>query len=182
MSVEKHPIDEVIRGRRTVHIYEKTSIAKEDVIESLQLALTAPNHKFTFPWKFIVVGEETRQKIFDLCVAKSPGKEEKLRAKILNPGALVVFCCKKSEDPFTAREDYASVSIAIQNYCLAMAARGYYSKWSTGKMTTWQETYEALSVDESIDEIVGFVFAGSPAVAIPPQRRPLLDDVLTELA
>lgn len=165
-------IDDIIRKRRTVHIYKDTEIPQEEVMACLELALLAPNHKHTYPWSFVVVGMETRRQLVALATEGKASKQEKASTKILNPGALVAFCCKRSDDPKQAREDYASVAAAIQNYSLSMMAKGYYSKWSTGKLSSREETYEILGVDAKTQEIVGFIWAGEPMVRIPEQKRP----------
>jgi len=184
---------EALRTRRTVHSYQESEIAPEVLKEALELALLAPNHKFTFPWKFVVVGSETRAKLFELnkyvkrktdepfTPEEEEKLEQKLRPKMLHPAALVVFCCAKNEDDFRQREDYATIACSIQNFTLALTGHGYGTKWSTGAITRAPETYKLLDVNPDAHEIVGFVWVGHGDAPLPPQKRPSLDEVLVHL-
>ena len=181
-------VQDVIRQRRTVHNYQKSDISLEDLQEGLEAALQAPNHRFTFPWRFTIVGEQTRQKLADLAAALKaarkgergePREQKRARDKILNPAALVVFFCRISEDPFTAKEDYASVACAIQNFTLVMTEKGYGSKWSSGKITRDPEMYRLLGVDPQSWESCGFIWVGKQDGKLASRRRPALSDVLT---
>lgn len=172
-------VDAIIRKRRTVHEYKNTEIPIEEIKHSLELALLAPNHKLTFPWSFVIVGPESRKKLTDIAIGDDSSKTEQTKVKILNPGSLVVFCCKREDqDPHLARENYAAVANGIQNYTLSLMAKGYYSKWSTGKITRSEETYNLLKIDPKENEIVGFIWAGEPSGELSKQRRPELKDVL----
>ena len=59
---------EILHSRRTIHDSIDEEIPKEDLISTLATAITSPNHKFTFPWKFVVVGPESRQEIVELMI------------------------------------------------------------------------------------------------------------------
>ena len=75
-----------------------------------------------------------------------------------------------------SREDYASVSCAIHNFTLALAARGVGTKWSTGSMTRHPMAYDLAQVDAQAEEIVGFIWYGF-AARTPQPRRPDLNEV-----
>ena len=114
-------VKEAIDARRTTHLYREGEVDPAIIHEALTLALYAPNHKFTFPWKFLMVGPETRFALKELkkqiSLEKKPGGydpeevlalDRKLCQKMLNPSFLVVFCCAVDEDDFRQREDYAT--------------------------------------------------------------------------
>jgi len=166
----------------------KSDISQDLLKSALEAALTAPNHRFTFPWHFALVGPQGREEILELAVRMKMAKKDagdqdqirrKLVAKMLNPAGLVIFYCKRSEDPFTAREDYASVACAIQNFTLFLTEKGYGTKWSTGKVSQHKDVYQIAGVDSDKWECVGFVWAGHPEGRVPPRRRPALSDVLS---
>ncbi len=52
-------VDEAIRSRRTLKAYTDEPVGRELVSELLDLAVLAPNHHETEPWRFWVVGRET---------------------------------------------------------------------------------------------------------------------------
>ena len=49
-------IEEVIKTRRTVHIYEPSELDETLLDAFLEAGHFAPNHKLTWPWRFTVVG------------------------------------------------------------------------------------------------------------------------------
>lgn len=183
------PFLELARRRRTAHKYLPEPVAHEVVLEALESALLAPNHKHTFPWHFLVVGNETRRKlaerVFAIKKSQNPefGEEQRQSGleSFLTPPVLVVFAQTRSETEFQRREDYATVSCAIHNFTLALAERGLGSKWSTAGYITDAEVYKILGLSEVEFEIAGFVWGGTPATEPSPQRRPYLSQVLKVL-
>ena len=101
-------IDEVIRGRRTLKGFTPELIDPAIIDELLDLAVYAPNHHTTEPWRFVVVGPVT---IARLVAATDDGKLTR------SPTAIVVTQAVDA-DADTAREDYAACACAIQTLML----------------------------------------------------------------
>lgn len=171
--------------RRTIHKYEPEPIDEQALLQALEAALRAPNHKLTNPWRFTRVGPEGRAAMVSLGLAAKARKKgglserqrEKYRAKFANPAELIVVSQVLDDDPFRRREDYAAIACAIENMMVSLWADGIGSKWSTGAITRSDEAYEALDIDRESEEIVGFVWAGVPA-EIPDPPRLALDKVV----
>jgi hypothetical protein len=91
---------EVLRGRRTIELFLQTPVPDELVREAITWA---PNHHVTEPWRFILPGEQTVQKILDLCqriVTDEKGAELALHKRESwgeKPGWLMVTC-ERSDD------------------------------------------------------------------------------------
>ena len=175
-----------IHERRTIHSYRPEAIAEGVLERSLEAAHQAPCHKRTYPWRFVVVGPRTREEIANIAVAlKSAGKplsSEKMSAvqhKILDPAVLVVVTQVRCDDDFRSREDYAACACAIQNMALSLTADGVGSKWSTGGLTRDRGTYDALGIDSSLEEIIGFIWVGI-AEETPQVKRPELNSLVRE--
>ena len=169
---------------RTVHAFEPNSISESDLMSCLEQSLKAPNHKFTFPWRYVWADETQKERIAELAVSLKYGEEQAdasaiagLKSKFLNP-EIVVFCQKCSDDPFQAKEDYATMSCSVQLFALALAEKGIGYKWSTGGITRDAQSYKILNIDPSEHEIIGFVFVGRASSQAKPRRRPQLNDVL----
>ena len=180
---------EALRLRRTVHRYVPGPLAPGVLERALEAAHMAPCHKLTWPWRWIITGAETRQRLADIAVAVkeakrgsalSPNLERVTRAKIVDASELIVASQILADDDFRRREDYAAVSCAIQNMMLSAAADGYGSKWSTSSTTTDPATYETLGIDPAVEEIVGFVFLGEAAL-VPEISRPSFDSLVRRL-
>jgi nitroreductase len=182
MHEPTHMLD-LIKRRRTIHRYLERAVPPELVWEALDAAHHAPNHLLTWPWRFYVVGAQTKAALDSAALKQKEvngtleGAElEAFKEKRLN-AHLIVVSQVRSEDPTRAKEDYAAVSCAIQNLCLTFAARGVGSKWSTGSLTRAPQLYELLDIDARAEEVVGFVWYGYPA-QVPSVERPELDMVV----
>lgn len=179
---------DVIATRRTVHDYRDAPLPEGALERALTVALSAPNHRMTEPWRFVRVGPQARARLVEISAdlknkdGKTPltqGALEKLRAKLAWPAELIVLCQVRHENPDIAREDYAAVACAAYATMLALWSEGIGSKWSTGAITRDERTYELLGVDHTQEEIVGFLWAGHAADNAPkPRRRRSLADVL----
>lgn len=178
---------DAIHARRTVHAYVPEPV-EDDVLRAiLGAGHKAPCHKFTWPWRFVVVGPSTRAALVPVAVQlKAASKSlpvtdkltEKVRAKLCNPGALIAVTLRRCDDAFRAREDYAAAACAIQNMMLAATAHCLGSKWGTGGITRAPETYAALGVDPDREEIIGFVSVGTAARVPTVERPPVADHVV----
>lgn len=182
-------VQQALLERRTVHSLTRDPVPDAAIERALVAATHAPNHRLTFPWRFVRVGRETRQPLADLAVRLQtekkgplpPEAETKVRAKILDPHELIVVSVVRDPDPMIAREDYASAACAIQNIHLSLWADGVASKWGTGAPTRHPEGYALFGLDPDRDEIVGFVWVGIAAKVPPAPARPPLADLVRQL-
>ena len=179
-------VHEAMLTRRTVHLWKDEALSEGVIERSLEAAHMAPCHRYTWPWRFYRCGPKTRREIFDLAIElkrkggpELPEKmQQKMIQKVKNPAELIVVTLIHCDNDFTARENYAAASCAIQNMALSIHGDGYASKWSTGGITTHSRTYETLNIDSQSEEIIGFIWVGVPEV-VPsaPERTPLEEHV-----
>lgn len=182
-------LSQLMRDRRTVHRYLPGKPIDPSIIaEALELSLYAPNHKLTFPWRYVQVGPITREKIVAAeCMRReelgnfTDERREKLRGAIMNPSCIIAALTPVDGGEFRNREDYATVSCGLQNLSLYLWAKGIASKWSSATFTTTAATLELIGVDPSAYTCAGFMFIGYPEVVPEMAERPKLADVLTTL-
>lgn len=181
-------VEQLIASRRTVHRYLPSEITETDLHALFEAAHQAPCHKKTWPWRFYVCGEQTREAFIRLAIElKSQGgelvEERKLaiRNKLANPAAMILVGQQLADDPFRRKEDYAAVSCALQNMMLMAHHLGYGSKWSTGGFTRHSKAYDIVSVNPEEIELVGCMFIGEAAM-VPSVERPPVDGFVTTLS
>ena len=92
--------------------------------ELLELALHAPNHHLTQPWRFRVLGPETRRRLDEVCGDKEAMKLRRAPTLVLATAAL-------SGDPHTDEEDLAAVASGVYAVLLGATGRGLASYWRT---------------------------------------------------
>ena len=176
----------VIRGRRTIGAFIAEVPPREIVLESLELARWAPNHKKTEPWHVVWLGPETVRAVIEInirIIAETKGAaeaESKAKKWAQVPGWLVITCDLAS-DAFRREEDYAACCCAIQNLQLALWSAGIGTKWSTGEVTRHPDCLARLGIDPARQRIVGMLWYGYPAV-VPEQTRQPVESFLRELS
>lgn len=178
-------ISAIIRGRRTIGSFRPEVPPKEVVLQALELARWAPNHKKTEPWHAILLGPETAKAVVALnaqvlTATKGAAEATAKSKKWAEVPGWVAITCDKSADPLRREEDYAACCCAIQNLQLALWSAGIGTKWSTGDVTRHPDFYRLLGIDSSQQSVVGLIWYGYPAV-VPEQTRGPLEGFLREM-
>ena len=131
------------------------------MLELLDLAVLAPNHHVTEPWRFWVVGRATLE-----ALSEATGDK-----KLLRSHTAVIVGVKRDADSQVAEEDYAATACAIQNFMLAARARGLASFWRTPGVLSRPVVARMLDVPRKV-RLIGLVHVGRPGEPFPerPER------------
>jgi nitroreductase len=163
-------VESAIRRRRTSKQFGGEPLDEATVRELLELALHAPNHRLTQPWRFRVLGAETRRRLDAHC-----GEKEAM--KLRRAPTLVLATAALSGDPHTDEEDLAAVASGVYAVLLGATARGLASYWRTPGAFESEGVRDILGLDPS-EKIVALIHLG-PKVSEPPRKdRVPLDDLL----
>jgi nitroreductase len=166
-------VETAIRTRRTHKQYGSSPVERETLLELLDLARFAPNHKLTQPWRFHVLGVETRAQI-----EAAAGEKEAM--KLRRAPTLVLATAVLSGDPHTDDEDLQAVACAVHSVLLAATARGLASYWRTPGAFE-DETVRDLVGLAAEERVVALIHLG-PALSEPPEKeRAPLEEVVTFL-
>lgn len=166
-------VETAIRARRTHKQFGPEPVDEATVRELLDLARHAPNHKLTQPWRFRLLGPETRARLEELA-------GEKEAAKLRRAPTLVLATAAVSDDPVLAEEDLLATACAVYAVLLGATARGLASYWRTPASLRDDDARRALGLEPN-ERVVSLIHLG-PTVSEPPAkpRRPL-DDVVRVL-
>lgn len=163
-------------------IQSRTSVAKlttpvpDDATlkEAFACALRAPDHRVLRPWRFLTIKEEGLQALGELFVQASqhdtPSLEEaeieRLRKMPLRAPLIIVAIASYKDDPKVPHdEQLLSSGAAIQNFLLALHAKGFASMWRTGPLAEHPVVKAGLQLSDQ-EKIAGFIYAGSPATEL----------------
>lgn len=174
-----------IRGRRSIDLFTAERVAPERLLEAIEVARWAPNHRLTEPWRFYLLGDETRRAAIDLAVEiEAAGKGERAaaarRARLEGVPAMFVLTSARSDDALLDRENYGACCCAAQNLMLYLWRQGIGVKWTTGGITREPRFYELLGIDAARETVVGYFWYGVPKV-VPQQRRRPVDEIVRAL-
>lgn len=166
---------EFLRGRRSVDQFEPTPPDTARLREAFEIARWAPNHHLTEPWRFYIIGPETKEAIVEhnaRIVAEAKGAEAadaKRRRWQAVPGWFAITC-RRADDDITAQEDYAACACAAQNIALYLHSAGLACKWTTGAVTRDPGYLPLLGADPAVEYSVGLFWFGIPKRAPRTQR------------
>jgi nitroreductase len=157
-------VETAIRTRRTHKRYGSEPLDDTALRELLELARFAPNHHLTQPWRFRVLGPETRSRIEDIA-----GEKEAI--KLRRAPTLVLATAALSGDPHTDEEDLHAVACAVYAVLLGATARGLASYWRTPRALEDAAIRELLGLPGD-EQVVALIHLGPPA-SVPPAKERL---------
>lgn len=172
-----------MRCRRSINLFEPGAIDRSLLLEAIELARWAPNHRLTEPWRFYLLGEQTAEAAARLAEQLDASKGERVAAaryarfKAI-PGTFVLTSAR-SDDELVDRENYAACCCAVQNLMLYMWQHDVGVKWTTGAITRAEAFYELLDIDASQERVVGLFWYGRPKV-VPTQKRREVAEIVVE--
>lgn len=176
---------ESIISRRTINFFRSEPVPLSVLLEAIEVARWAPNHRQTEPWHFSLMGAATTAKTVELITElKSRGQGDDARAAVskrLNsiPGWLVISSAL-SADPVVQQENYAASCCAAQNLMLYLWQAGVGVKWTSGAVIRDKRLYDILGLDTAKVMIIGLFWYGYPE-HIPVQTRKTVDDICSIL-
>lgn len=171
---------DAIQSRRSIKRFTERAITREELERLLAAAALAPNHRLTEPWRFYVMGPESRH-AYGLALGDrkarkltDPDAIAALREKVASehrslPGMIAVAMIV-NEDPEVREEDYAAVMMAIQNLALVAVDMGLGTHIKTGAVMETVAAREAVGLPAD-QRIVATINVGEPAEVPAPKPR-----------
>jgi nitroreductase len=166
-------VSETIRTRRSnLNVDLQRPVPREIIEELINLAVTAPKHYRTNPWRFAVMTGDARVRVGNIvaqvAASQPDAKEavvERQRVQFLRAPAVIAVAAAADPDPIKQHENKHAVAAGVQNILLGATAMGLASAWRSGPAmtdpTTSSQVKEALGLAPT-DEIVSFIYLGYP--------------------
>lgn len=172
-----------IRTRRSHKLFTGQPVSRAVLEELLELATWAPNHHYTEPWKFSVVGPDRLTAMadaVDLNLGPAPAarkQADKIRGILAGAGAVIALRqVLTPTDPVREREDYAACCCAMQNIQLGAWALGLGSYWTTSPAMVGETLHPFWQLQPG-EQLVGAIILGQPALQMPAVRHKPLSEL-----
>ena len=168
---------EAIKTRRTVG-KSTGDVSRETIVELIEAATWAPNHKMTQPWRFSVLTGNAREQLGRVwaqsAAASVPADQRDAfiageTKKPLRSPVVIVVSVRTDANPIMAEEDFAATAAAVQNMLLAAHAKGLAGAWKSGKICYSDAVKAFLGLDPS-DRIIGLIYLGAVAAEDAPTK------------
>ena len=169
-------LEEAIRSRRTHKQFDAKPLERAELEALLDLARWAPNHRLTNPWRFYVLGPESRARLEAGAERLQAGSSFKLR----RAPTLVLVTTVTSGDQNQDDEDRLATGAAIYGLLLGAHARGLASFWNTPAVLTSPDGRAALGLADA-EQPVGLVHLGRPHHTPVARERAPLEEVVSFL-
>jgi nitroreductase len=187
---DPNQVNLLMRSRRSVFPdqFEKGRVIPDEIIiQLLENANWAPNHKRTEPWRFVVFTGDGLEKLasFQSALYKQEtgegfkqNKYEKLATTPMQCSHVIAIGMKRSlEVSIPEIEEITAVACALENLYLSTSAYNLGGYFSTGGIT-YLPGAKAFLRWEDADLLLGFFYLGY--IAIPPakgSRKPVADKI-----
>ena len=165
-------VEQAIRSRYSVKHFSDRTVARDAIEALLELAVQAPNHRMTEPWRFLVVGVEGKRALSRVLGRRKSAKltdpeaarlvREKVERNTLALPAMIVVAMQQSDNPEVREEDFAASWMAIQNIALAAVERGLGTHIKTGAVMDDPELREAWRIPAD-QRVIAMLELGEPA-------------------
>ncbi len=179
-------ISEIIKNRRATppRFLAKDEIDKSSIMQLLENANWAPNHKKTEPWRFKIYTGNAKQKLAaavftTLEKSIKSGAEiniqkiENLKTNIERvPVVILVILQRDKAERLPEWEEIAAVSMAVQNMWLTATENGLGAFWNTPPFL--KELNELLEIEPG-QKALGFFYVGKIALDYPSPGRGAID-------
>ena len=169
----------IIEQRRSIKKFTNRAVTRDEIETLLEAAILAPNHRLTRPWRFYVLGPESRyayglalgeRKARKLPEAAGRALRETIAAEHRGLPCMLAISIAQSENPETREEDYAAAMMAIENLALTAVSLGLGTHIKTGGVMGDAASRAAVGVSDG-ERIVAIVNVGEPAELPPPRKR-----------
>jgi nitroreductase len=173
------PIPDIIEQRRSIKKFSDRNVTREEIEALLDAAILAPNQRLTRPWRFYVLGPESRY-AYGLALGERKAKKlpdpdaarkvrETVAAEHRALPCMIAVAVVNNENPETREEDYAAAMMAVQNIALTAVTLRLGSHIKTGGVMSDAASRAAVGVRDT-ERIIAIVNVGTPAEQ-PPTRK-----------
>lgn len=171
---------DAIRSRRSIKRFTGRQVTREEIEILIESAILAPNHRLTNPWRFYVLGPESRhaygtalgarkaKKITDPAAASTMQNTVASEHRALP--CMIAVASVDSEDAEIREENYAATMMAIQNLSLAALELGLGVSMKSGAIMSDPAARAAAGVPDG-QRIVAVLNVGEPAEVPEPKKR-----------
>lgn len=150
---------------------------RDELERIISAGARAPDHGKLAPWRFVVLGNKTRQQLGEAMAqtlrVRSPGADaeqlQRERNKVARAPCIVAIAARFTQPHKVPKdEQLLAVGAAVQNMFLAAHSLGYGAMWKTGPAAYSTAVNNLLGLHAE-DQIVALLYLGT--VSLPGTAR-----------
>ena len=149
-------VKELIKRRVTITKFNHLPVDSNLIIDLLDDAVYAPNHKMREPWRFIIVENDNKEELIARYITKIRNDQKSemidLMAKVFSAPMVLAVITPIGNDIRDELEDMQAGAAMIQNFLLLATENGLATAWKTPKYIESDLFKDVLGI--RVDEIV----------------------------
>lgn len=167
-------IKDTLKARVSTTKFTEQKISSKMIIDLLEYAIYAPNHKMREPWRFVILEGEGKLKFITNYVTsfkQMEQDEQRLQLhKIFSAPLILAVIMKKNPDFRDELEDLQACAALIENFLLLITEEGMSGAWKTPKYMESDRFKDILGLSNQ-EIVVGLVMVGYPDKKAEPKPR-----------
>ncbi len=157
---------ELIKTRRSVRKFKKKAVSIEIIDQILEAGRWAPSGLNNQPWKFMFLGQESKDSL---------AEHTKYSSIVKNADKLILVFFDK-EDSYNRDKDLMAIGACIQNMLISIHSKGLGACWLGEILNQKIQIHKLLKTSKNL-ELVGVLALGYPLNSISKGRRKKLKDL-----
>jgi len=159
--------------------------SKEELASILKAGARVPDHGKLVPWRFILFEGPARERFADILVnvlareGATPSQADEWRARVTSAPVIIgVVSSARELIKIPVWEQELSAGAVCQNLLVAAHSLGFVASW----LTEWYAYHPAVKQKLGLkpgERMAGFVYIGTPAIALEERPRPDMDAIVT---
>lgn len=190
INMDADKLFEIIKSRRAVMpaMYSDENISDSELKLIIESANWAPTHKKTEPWRFKVIGNNSKKSFADFMTTQyknitAPEKQSERKIDGINQKVeksdKILLICVKFSGLLPEWEEIASVAASVQNMWLMCTALGIGSYWSSPAMIEKMGEFTELEENE---KCIGVFYMGKLNIPLYEGSRIPIDEKIKYLS
>ena len=170
--------DAIVRARRSVYAYLDEPVSRALIERAIGLAMLAPNHHKTLPWRFFVYAGAGRAPLvaaYEAAARRLDRDVAKARQRALDAPVMIVVACipQTSQPKVLVKEEEFATAAAVQIMMLALACANVSTLLTTGDLAESPEMHALVGLGDGHGRIMAVVNVGyrNPARPLPPKAE-----------
>jgi nitroreductase len=167
-------------SRRSIRQFTSRCVTREEIERLLDAAVLAPNHRLSQPWRFYVLGSDSRRALGAALgerkarKVEDPAAADLVRRKVADEHAelpaMIAISIVQNENPEIREEDYAAGMMAVLSISLAAVDLGLGTHIKSGAIMDDPVARTAIGVAEG-ERVIAMLNIGEPASVPTPKER-----------
>ena len=170
-------VQDAVHRRRSVYAYLNAAVPRAIIEQALNLAVLAPCHHQTHPWRFFVFQDAGRKHLataYQTAAARLGLLATKATQRAYDAPVMIVIACQPTLTRPRVKqwEEEFATAAATQTLMLALAASGVGTLLTTGNLPESEEVRQLIGLNQANAKVMGVLNVGYRNPERPLMARP----------